>query len=177
MSKPSPTRAPQKIVIQSGKRCIKGYLESPAWAAADLARGAGVNAAMETVRVRLLESGKMEEIPVKNLKAVFYVKSFEGNPEHKVVNFYSRAPIPDGIWMRVEFRDGEVMEGIVLNTLHYLIDPGFFILPTAPDSNNELVYVVKSWLADHRVLGLRAAKLPRRPAAAARPPEPQKTRA
>jgi hypothetical protein len=35
------------------------------------------------------------------------------------------------------------------------VDPGFFLLPTDPDSNNKLVYVLKSWLVDHRVLGMR----------------------
>ena len=60
--------------------------------------------------------------------------------------------------MRVEFLDGEVMEGIVHNTLRFLVDPGFFLVPTDPDSNNRLVYVMKSWLKDHRVLGVR--KLP-----------------
>jgi hypothetical protein len=57
--------------------------------------------------------------------------------------------------MRLQFRDGEVMEGIVHNSLRYLVDPGFFLMPTDPESNNKLVYVVKSWLADLRVLGMR----------------------
>jgi hypothetical protein len=28
-------------------------------------------------------------------------------------------------------------------------------MPTDPCSNNKLVYVLKSWLVDHRVLGMR----------------------
>jgi hypothetical protein len=28
-------------------------------------------------------------------------------------------------------------------------------MPTDPGSNNKLVYVLKSWIADHRVLGVR----------------------
>jgi hypothetical protein len=47
------------------------------------------------------------------------------------------------------------MEGIVYNSIRYLIDPGFFLLPTDPGSNNKLVYVLKSWLVDHRILGMR----------------------
>jgi len=57
--------------------------------------------------------------------------------------------------MRVQFLDGEVMEGIVHNSLRYLVDPGFFLLPTDPFGNNKLVYVMKNQLADHRVLGTR----------------------
>jgi hypothetical protein len=36
-----------------------------------------------------------------------------------------------------------------------LVDPGFFLVPTHPGSNNKLIYVSKSQLADHRVLGTR----------------------
>jgi hypothetical protein len=57
--------------------------------------------------------------------------------------------------MRLQFVDGEVMEGIVYNSIRYLIDPGFFLLPTDPDSNNKVVYVRKDRLVDLRVLGMR----------------------
>jgi len=35
-----------------------------------------------------------------------------------------------------------------------MVDPGFFLLLTDPASNNRLVYVLKSWIVDHRVLGV-----------------------
>jgi hypothetical protein len=57
--------------------------------------------------------------------------------------------------MRVQFLDGEVIEGIVHNSIRYLLDPGFFLVPTHPGSNNKLIYVSKSQLIDHRVLGTR----------------------
>jgi hypothetical protein len=57
--------------------------------------------------------------------------------------------------MMIRFLDGEVMEGIVHNSLHYLVDAGFFLLPTDPYSNNKLVYVAKNQLSDLRVLGTR----------------------
>jgi hypothetical protein len=47
------------------------------------------------------------------------------------------------------------MEGLVHNTIRFVVDPGFFIRPTDPESNNRLVYVVKNGLKDCRVLGLR----------------------
>jgi len=145
----------EKVVVQFGTRSIKGYLESPAWNTIEELLGNAPQSSLETLRIRRLESDLVEEISLKDVKAVYYVNSFDGNSDHKDLNFYSRAPIVHGIWMRCQFRDGEVMEGIVYNSLRYLIDPGFFLLPTAPESNNKLVYVVKSWLVDHRVLGTR----------------------
>ena len=145
----------EKVVIQFGTRKIKGYLESPAWNNIEDLLSNAPSSSPETFRVQLLVSDIVEEISTQDVKAIFYVNSFEGDSDHKELNFHSKAPIIHGIWMRVQFLDGEVMEGIVYNSIRYLVDPGFFLLPTDPDSNNKLVYVVKSWLADHRVLGMR----------------------
>jgi len=144
-----------RVVVQCGTKTVKGFLDSPAWhSIEELLRNAPPS--IPTVfRVRLLESHVIEEIPADQVKAVFYVDSFEGNANRRDLRFHSRAPIVHGIWMRLQFRDGEVMEGIVYNSIRYLIDPGFFVLPTDPGSNNKLVYVAKSALADHRILGLR----------------------
>lgn len=145
----------EKVVAQYGNRIVKGYLDSPAWKTLEeLLSNAPANQP-QTFRIRPLGSDTVEEIPAEDLKAVFYVNSFEGNSSHKPLNFSTSAPIVHGIWVRLQFRDGEVMEGIVYNSLRFLIDPGFFLIPTDPGSNNKLAYIVKSSLVDHRILGLR----------------------
>ena len=98
----------------------------------------------------------MEDISATDTKAVFFVRSFEGDDRRTDLKFHTHAPIVHGIWLRVEFKDGEIIEGIVYNSMHYLIDPGFFLLPTDPGSNNKMVYVIKKGLKDCRVLGVRA---------------------
>ena len=145
----------EKVVIQFGSRTIKGFLESPVWNTIEELLGNAPQSSLENFRIRHLESDVVEDVSIKDVKAVFYVNSFDGNSIRNHLNFHTRAPIVHGIWMRFQFRDGEVMEGIVYNSIRYLVDPGFFVLPTDPGSNNKLVYVVKSWLVDHRVLGLR----------------------
>lgn len=149
------TPLPEKVVIQLGSRTIKGYLDCPAWGAVDDLLRHVPQASPEVFRVRLLESNRAEEIKAEEVKAIFFVNSFEGDSLHQQLNFYSSAAPAEGIWMRLEFLDGEVMEGLVYNSIRYLVDPGFFVLPTDPESNNRLVYVQKRWLADHRALGLR----------------------
>jgi hypothetical protein len=145
----------EKIVVQFGNGTLKGYLESPEWNTIEELLDNAPNGSPETFRIRRLESDVVEEISIKDIKAVFYVNSFKGDSERNHINFHTRAPIVHGIWMRLKFLDGEVMEGIVYNSMRYLVDPGFFLLPTDPGSNNKLVYVVKSWIVDHRVLGVR----------------------
>jgi hypothetical protein len=130
-------------------------LESPAWNTIEELLSNAPVGFPPTFGVRSIESNVVEQVSIADVKAIFYVNSFEGDSSHKDLNFHSRAPIVHGIWMKVQFFDGEVMEGIVYNSIRYLVDPGFFLLPTDPDGNNKLVYVVKSWLTDHRVLGLR----------------------
>ncbi len=154
MIETAPIRS-EKVVVQFGSHTIKGYLESPAWNTIEELLSGAPQVAPEVFRVRRVDSDEIEDISIKDVKAVFYVNSFDGNSVRNHLNFHTRAPIVHGIWMRFQFLDGEVMEGIVFNSIRYLVDPGFFVLPTDPGSNNKLVYVVKSWLADHRVLGLR----------------------
>jgi hypothetical protein len=145
----------EKMVIQLGTKTIKGYLECPECTSIeDLFANMRTNSS-ETLRIRLLESNAVEEVSVRDVKAIFFVKSFEGDPNHRDLFFSTRAPIFQGVWMRFQFRDGEVMEGIAHNSIRYLVDPGFFVLPTDPGSNNKLVYVSKSWLTDHRIIGMR----------------------
>lgn len=150
----------EKIVIQFGTRAVKGYLEAPVWSTIEEILSNAPAGSPESFRIRTLETNVVEEIPIKDVKAVFYVHSFDGDADHKILNFHTNVPTVHGIWMRFQFLDGEVMEGIVFNSLRYLIDPGFFVLPTDPSSNNKLVYVLKNWLVDHRVLGLRKIQAP-----------------
>jgi hypothetical protein len=145
----------EKVVIRLGSKTIKGYLDSQAWSTVEELLRNTSRKPPETFMVCILGSNFVKKISAKDIKAVFYVNSFEGDSEHHPLNFHSRTPIVEGIWMRVQFLDGEVMEGIVCNSLRYLVDPGFFLLPTDPDSNNRLVYVLKSGLADHHILGMR----------------------
>ena len=145
----------EKVVIQFGARTIKGYLESPAWNTIEELLSGAPRSTPETMRVRLFDSSTVEEISIKDVKAIFYVHNFDGDANHKEMSFYGKSPIVHGIWMRVQFLDGEVIEGIVHNSLRYLVDTGFYLVPTHPGSNNKLIYVSKSQLADHRVLGTR----------------------
>ena len=149
------TTKSERVVIQFGTRTVKGYLESPAWnTIEELLSGAPLSTP-ETLHVRLFESNSVEEISIKDVKAIFYVNNFDGDANHKEMSFYGKSTIVHGLWMRVQFLDGEVIEGIVHNSIRYLVDPGFFLVPTHPGSNNKLIYVSKSQLADHRVLGTR----------------------
>jgi hypothetical protein len=81
---------------------------------------------------------KVTAISTKELKAVFFVKTFEGNKTRQ-----PRPPLlggrAGGHWLKVTFLDGEVLEG---TTNAYV--PGrkaFFLVPADERDNNERAYV------------------------------------
>ena len=65
----------EKVVVQFGLKTIKGYLESPSWNTIEDLLSNAPRTAPETFRIRRLESDRVEEIPTREVKAVFYVNS------------------------------------------------------------------------------------------------------
>ncbi len=98
------------------------------------------------------------QIDVSKAKAIFFVKSFEGDKKKHPVRFYANGPAVHGIWVEVRFHDGEVVEGVIHNSLHHLIEDGFLMSPSDPESNNEVIYVLKSSIQNYRVLGVRTVR-------------------
>jgi hypothetical protein len=93
------------------------------------------------------------------LKAVFCVKSFEGDSARQNIRFYANGPVVERIWVEIQFRTKEVIEGTLHNSLRHLVDNGFFLQPSDPESNNILVYIDKSSIMNYRVLGVRAVTI------------------
>ena len=144
----------EKVVIQCGDRTIKGLAGVDGLASVEqLMRNPKRTDA--SVRLRLQGSEEVEDFPLENIKAIFLVKTFDGNSRRNPLHFHDRTPVIQGLWVRVEFDDQEVMEGIVHNTGSYVMEPGFLLIPTDPGSNNKLVYVLKKNLRNFEVLGIR----------------------
>jgi hypothetical protein len=77
-------------------------------------------------------------VPHSRLKAVFFVKDFDGNPNH--VSPASADDAPAGRKIEVTFLDREVIKG---TTLSYRPDgSGFFLIPTDSRGNNLRIFVV-----------------------------------
>lgn len=81
------------------------------------------------------------DIPIGSLKALFFVKSFDGDAKRKDDNSFDNAH-GNGRKVLVTFQDGELIAGFV--TGFSPDKPGFFLVPADPDANNERIYVVRS---------------------------------
>lgn len=82
-------------------------------------------------------------VKVNELKAVFFVKTLEGNklnPHKSPKKGRSREREPIGKTVKVFFDDGEILKG--KSHSFHPDKRGFFMTPADEDSNNERVFVV-----------------------------------
>ena len=98
--------------------------------------------------------GKPVKVVASNIKAIFFVKSFEGDQDYTEFKVFSGRPSGKGVWVRVRFQDGEVIEGVAPNCFETYSKALFYITPPDPRSNNQGVLVSKHYLKEMEVLGL-----------------------
>jgi len=109
----------------------------------------------EKIELRLAGDDKTTQVELSRLKALFFVKTFEGSTSYSEIKFFKAHPLLEGLWVRLQFNDNESTEGVVYNSLDFVNNTGFFLKPPDPHSNNEVVYVLKKSLKDFRILGVR----------------------
>ena len=106
-------------------------------------------------KVQLIDAkGNQQEFPLDEVKAVFFVRDFGGDPSYREVRFLSRETLPTWLWIQITFCDGEVMEGKIRNDQSLLDPKGFFMWVADEGTNNELVFVARSALRDLRIAGV-----------------------
>ena len=95
------------------------------------------------------EEDREIEIDASDLKAVFFVKDFEGNRDYKDGRAFVSVEERFGEKTIVKFYDGEELWGYSL--LYNPSRKGFYLFPADPKSNNNKVYVVCSSTDDVKI--------------------------
>lgn len=131
------------VVLRLDRTPLRGYLN-----AENLGKA-------ETIEL-LTPDGEHVEVAAADVKSVYFVREFPDtfNPERKV--FLSR-PKLDGLWVRLRFRDQDVMEGIVANDLVELLDNGVQLTPPDIHGNNLRLFIPRTAIAEMKVLGVVGA--------------------
>ncbi len=91
-------------------------------------------------------SNEIIDIDVSDLKAIFFVKDFEGKSDYQERKGFLDDQNIQGRKVRVIFQDGEAIVGSVLG-----YDPkrqGFFVIPADQESNNSRIFVVVAATTD-----------------------------
>jgi hypothetical protein len=137
---------------------------------------AGYVAGADFVRNGSLEfldlHGKVLAISIQEVKWLALVRDFNSgeidNPEKFVRKTFAGRPRSEGLWLRLQLRDGDVLEGIADNNLGLLDVDGFFLTPPDTRSNTQRVWLPRVALAELEVVAVIGAAARKKPAAAAK---------
>ena len=109
----------------------------------------------------LRTDGTILVLSYREVKCVAFVRDFptSGPPEERKA-FHTR-PKMEGLWVRMLFRDNDLMEGILPNNLLQIDPYGFSFVPPDPFANTQRIFVPREALRDIHVLGVVGGKAAR----------------
>ncbi len=139
------TRAPASthkkvIVVLADHQALRGYLNP-----AQLGESEPLDL--------LTPEGEHQKISLAGIRSIFFVREFTDAFELERKVFLSR-PKQDGLWVRLRFKDGEVIEGVVPNDLLGMLDHGVRITPPDPNAKADRIFVPRDALSELTVLGV-----------------------
>jgi len=126
------------VIVFSDRKTVRGYLNPSRLGQAD--------------PIDLLTpDGEHEQIALAKVRAVYFVREFSDDFEPERKAFLSR-PKLDGLWVRLRFADGDILEGVVPNDLLSLLDNGVQITPPDLNSTTDRIFVPRFALSVVAVL-------------------------
>src|ERR1700730_6587552 len=106
-------------------------------------------------------SGNVVAIDLRDIKGVYFVREFSDSESLSRKTFTSR-PRPEGLWVRLKFKDNEVLEGMMPNDLSLTTADVFLINPPDLRSNTQRIFVPRTALESLTVLAVIGATRRRR---------------
>jgi hypothetical protein len=137
----TPASTHKKVIIELlEKKLLRGYLNPTRITQA------------ESIDV-LTPSGEHQEVALGRVRAIYFVRDLAEDMEMHRKSFLSR-PKLDGLWVRLRFRDGDSLEGVIPNDLLGLQENGLQLTPPDFHSNTDRVFVPRTALTEFTVLGV-----------------------
>ncbi|HLI64062.1 MAG TPA: hypothetical protein VKV05_11725 [Terriglobales bacterium] len=106
-------------------------------------------------------AGKVVAIELQEVKGVYFVREL-GEGESLTRKTFTSRPRMEGLWVRLRFRDNEIIEGLMPNDLLQEGGDGFSIIPPDTASNTQRIFVPRSALSEMTVIGVIGEKRPGR---------------
>jgi hypothetical protein len=122
---------------------------------------AGSNFVAEGKLELLTQSGKVIFIDLREVKGVYFVRDF-GDTESLGRKTFTTRPRTEGLWVRIEFVDNDVLEGLMPNDLTLLTGEGYLIIPPDTRSNTQRIFVPRTALSSLTVLSVIGGGVRRR---------------
>jgi hypothetical protein len=128
----------------------------------DTVNGYVSNAFVTEGKLELMNTaGNVVTMDLRDIKGVYFVREF-GDTETLTRKTFTSRPRVEGLWVRLRFRDNEVIEGMMPNDLLVEGGEGFSVIPPDAQSNTQRIFVPRSALAEMTVIGVIGEKSGRR---------------
>jgi hypothetical protein len=111
--------------------------------------------------VLLNTAGNVVGVDLRDIKSVYFVREF-GDFESSMRKTFTSRPRTEGLWVRLKFKDSEVLEGMMPNDLSLNSAEGFLINPPDLRSNTQRIFVPRTALESLTVLAVIGATRRRR---------------
>jgi small nuclear ribonucleoprotein (snRNP)-like protein len=139
----------ERVVLRlSNGNVLKGYLN-------------GFSPKADEVVLSDAATSETHRVAVAGMKAIFFVRSFEGDRKHREKKTYGPTKAR-GNRVYIKFKDGESLVGFLDGDVPWekgfflsrsgSDGKGFFLLPVDEDANNRKVFVIASSVADVTVV-------------------------
>jgi hypothetical protein len=106
-------------------------------------------------------AGNVIAIELREVKVVYFVREF-GETESPSRKTFTTRPRTEGLWVRLRFKDGDVVEGMMPNDLAQNSAEGYLINPPDLRSNTQRMFVPRGALESLTVLAVIGAARRRR---------------
>src|SRR6202158_6347796 len=141
------------LVSRFDREALSGFVNPQSYLSAD-------------VLELLSQEGSVSTVPYLEIKLVCFVRDFQQGEPRKELRLFTTRPKMEGLWVRMRFRDGDMMDGMLANNLLQLDPYGFSVVPPDPGFQNQRIFVPRAALSGVQVLGvvgsaLRLARTPK----------------
>ena len=106
-------------------------------------------------------AGNVVGIDLQDIRVVYFVREFGDADSFNRKTFTTR-PRTEGLWVRLKFKDSEVLEGMMPNDLSQITADGFLVNPPDLRSNTQRIFVPRAALESLTVLAVIGAARRRR---------------
>jgi hypothetical protein len=133
------------VVRRFEKEALRGYINPISY--------------LQLTGIELLSlEGNVSIVPYSDVKMVAFVRDFD-NAAPSARQVFQTRPKMEGLWLRLEYRDGEVIEGVMPNNLLQMETHGFSIIPPDAHGNMQRVFIPRTALRSVQVLGVVGSPL------------------
>jgi hypothetical protein len=144
---PMPTTHKKVVVRKMDRDSVSGYVAAQF---------------VQDGKLELLNtSGTVISMDLREIKGVYFVREF-GDSESLTRKTFTSRPRSEGLWVRLRFKDNEILEGLMPADLTQNMPEGYLVNPPDLRSNTQRIFVPRTALESLTVLAVIGAARRRR---------------